>query len=133
MELKPKTKETRGKYILDEKGNAVEETDLFKWSAWFETSDVSRILKQEKVGRVMVSTVFLALDYDFFFHPKKKPILWETMIFGGKRDKEQYRYRSKISALRNHKKIVEEIKNDRKRVLPNPTKSRIQRRKKMCG
>jgi hypothetical protein len=32
---------TKGKYILDKNGNPKEETDLMKWSAWFETADIT--------------------------------------------------------------------------------------------
>jgi hypothetical protein len=74
-----------GRYILDDSGNPKPEPDLFKWGKWFEKRD--RIVKQEQVGDVWVSTVFLGLDHDFT--GKGPPILWETMTFRGDRSKKK--------------------------------------------
>lgn len=45
------------KYILNAKGEPVPERDLMKWARWFESK--GRIVKQEWVENVRVSTVFL--------------------------------------------------------------------------
>lgn len=73
-----------GRYILDKRGEPIPEPDLFRWGRWFEYQN--RIVKQENVGRSSVSTVFLGLDHNFC--DEGPPILWETMVFGGKLDKE---------------------------------------------
>jgi hypothetical protein len=75
------------KFILDGH-NPIPESDVLKWGKWFETAD--RVVQKTRVTpKVEVSTVFLGLDHNFL--DKGKPVLFETMIFGGKRDQEQYR------------------------------------------
>ena len=93
------------KYILDENGNPKVESDLLKWGEWFETAD--RHIGIDKIGKVKISTIFLGLDHSF---GRGKPVLWETMVFGGKFDGEQKRYFTKKEALTGHKKIVAKIK-----------------------
>jgi hypothetical protein len=55
--------------------------DLFEWASWFETSDVKRIVAKTEVGPLLVSTIFMAIDYNF--SGRGDPILFETMVFGG--------------------------------------------------
>jgi hypothetical protein len=66
-----------GHWILDEKGEKPVPVDLMTWAQWFESR--KRILKQENVGDVYISTVFLGLDHNF--DENGAPILWETMVF----------------------------------------------------
>ena len=65
-------------YILKGK-KVVEQVDLSTWGKWLETHYNERIVKQEtlKNGK-WVSTVFLALDYNF---AKGAPLTFETMVF----------------------------------------------------
>ena len=58
-----------------------------------------------------VSTVFLCIDHSFM-EDSKTPILFETMIFGGKHDEYQERYETAEQAFQGHKKAVEMVKND---------------------
>ena len=74
-----------GHYILDADGNPRPEPDVIKWATWFEKGN--RIVKQDQIGEVWVSTVFLGLDHDFT--GKGPPILWETMTFRGDRTKKK--------------------------------------------
>lgn len=71
-----------GHYVLDDQGNPKEERNLMKWAKSFEGD--SRIIKQEQVGRLWVSTVFLGLDHSFRITEEEDiaPVLWETMVFG---------------------------------------------------
>ena len=56
------------------------------------------------MGRVFISTVFLGIDHSFTrIGP---PVLWETMIFGGRLDEEQWRYTSEAEAIRGHRRVV---------------------------
>jgi len=64
------------KYILMGKTPIVC-NDLMKWAKWMEIK--KRIVKQEKVGRYRVSTIFLGLDHSFM--DGAEPLLFETMIF----------------------------------------------------
>jgi hypothetical protein len=68
------------KYILDEHGNPKLEPDLITWATWYENGDNRRVAVTE-VGEAKVSTVFLGLDHNWSGGP---PVLWETMIFGGR-------------------------------------------------
>ncbi len=93
-----------GEYILDGHKPVIE-NDLMKWGAWFETAD-RRVVKTTLSKDVEVSTVFLGLDHSF---GKGPPILFETMVFGGKFDQEMDRYSTWEEAEKGHKQMVEKI------------------------
>lgn len=96
------------KYILDENNNPIVEPDVLKWGKWFEKAE--RHIGLDTIGEVKVSTVFLGLDYNWGLNGS--PVLWETMIFGGKHDEYQERYSSYSKALKGHQDAVELVKND---------------------
>jgi len=66
-------------------------------------------IKQEYVyrywffGKVFVSTIFLGIDHNF---GGGKPLVFETMIFGGKHDLYQERYSTYEEAIEGHKRAV---------------------------
>lgn len=100
-----------GRYMLDEEGNPKPEPDLLKWAMWYEYSHQSkgkdnRILQQDHIGGIFISTIFLGLDHSFGVGP---PILWETMIFRGKDVQWMRRYRTRAQAVRGHKKAVKMV------------------------
>lgn len=74
-------------WILNDEGQPVKAT-LDEWAVWFETSK-NRIVRQEVVNGIKVSTVFLGIDHNFAH--QGAPLLWETMVFGGKLDQEMLR------------------------------------------
>jgi len=74
------------KFTLDAAGNPKPESDPIKRAAWFEKAD--RRVARTEIGGVTISTVFLSLDHSFCGGP---PILWETLVMGGKLDQEQDR------------------------------------------
>lgn len=84
-------------YILDDNGEPVPEPNFIKAAIWMGTHD--RQLKVTRRLHVAVSTVFLSIDHGW---GKGKPVLWETMIFGGPFDEEQQRYTSRKEALEGH-------------------------------
>lgn len=88
-----------GKYILVGK-KPVKCMDVSAWGKWLETAD--RTVKKSAEGDVWVSTVFLGLDHSF---GGKKPILFETMVFGGLYDQYQERYSTWKEAEAGHKKM----------------------------
>ena len=51
-----------GLYILDEEGNPVPTKDTLAWGQWFEEHPGQRHLAKDRIGNVLVSTVFLGLD-----------------------------------------------------------------------
>lgn len=88
-------------YILKDKTPIVE-TDILTWAKWFKTA--SRHVKQENIGDVSVSTVFLGLDHNFC--ETGEPILFETMIFGGEHDGYCDRYSTWEEAEKGHDTVV---------------------------
>lgn len=93
-------------YILD-KNNKPIESNLTIYNDWIENNPKRKVVRQEHFGNVFVSTVFLSLDHSFF--DSGKPLLWETMIFGGEYDQYQMRYSSYEEALKNHKRMVKKV------------------------
>jgi hypothetical protein len=91
-------------WILKDK-KIVKVDDVLTWGRWFETSK-DRIVAKEYVGPYHVSTVFLGIDHSF---GGKKPLLFETMIFGGEFDENEYqeRYSTYRQAEKGHKKALE--------------------------
>lgn len=93
----------RGHYILDGK-EPVEVSDIMTWATQFETA--GRIVKKTTLGEVEVSTVFLGLDHQWGDGP---PLLFETMVFGGEHDQEQWRYSTWDEAVAGHDAVVAKI------------------------
>jgi hypothetical protein len=74
-------------YILDDRGDPLEisvddDAGLTHWTLWYEHAN--RIVKQERIGELEVSTVFLGLDHRFL--GEGPPILWETRVFGSEEE-----------------------------------------------
>ena len=110
------------KYILDENGDPIPCEDLIEWSRWIEKNPDKRRIEQTDIGvpawlyylrRLLqikrrepcfVSTIFLGLNHNY--EPDGPPLLFETMIFGGKHDNYCQRYSTKKDALIGHKKAV---------------------------
>ena len=68
-------------FVLD--GTQVRAVDFMEWALWMEANPDKRIVKQEWLGGVLISTVFLGLKHNFLHGP---PLLFETMVFHGKHD-----------------------------------------------
>ena len=86
-------------YILKDK--KIIPVDLMTWAKWFETDE--RVIKQTKIGDVKISTIFLGIEHGY---EDGKPLLFETMIFGGDHDQYQERYTSYEDAENGHEKAV---------------------------
>lgn len=94
-----------GYYKLLKDRRIVEEPNIVAWAMWFKSAN--RIVKQTQVApNVEVSTVFLGLDHQFGDGP---PLLFETMIFGGNRDGDQWRYSTYTQAAKGHKAVVSQF------------------------
>jgi hypothetical protein len=90
-----------GYYVLLGK-LAVPEPDVMKWAHWLGTAN--RHVAQDKIGGVMVSTIFLGLDHS---HGRGEfPVLFETMVFRGGDPQEQDRYETWEQAEAGHKAMV---------------------------
>jgi hypothetical protein len=91
-------------YKLDKENNAILCEDITEYSNWERDNRKQKVTKQDHIGKVLVSTVFLGLDHGF---GSEKPLLWETMIFGGDHDLYQDRYSSIEDALIGHQQAVD--------------------------
>jgi len=90
-------------YILNNNNNPIA-TPMVEAAEWLEEGSDRRTIKRDEIGDILVSTVFLGLDHAWI--PGGKPVLWETMIFGGEHDQYQERYTSHEDALEGHKKAL---------------------------
>ena len=100
-------------YILDKRSRPRLEPDLIKWAKWFETNDrhmALDIFRHGQAEETRVSTVFLGIDHNLA--PGGRPVLWQTMIFGGddKLDQYQHCYHTSSRARAGHQKAVEAVK-----------------------
>lgn len=95
-------------YILDNEGNPVA-VDFNKWVMWYEKAQGKRHVGRDKIGDVEVSTVFLSINHNWGDGP---PLLYETMIFGGELDGEQWRYATKEEAEKGHAAAVALVKTE---------------------
>lgn len=89
------------RYVL-RNGVPVPEPDLMKWAEWMEQPS-RRVLRQDARDGVLVSTVFLGLDYNFAGGP---PLLYETMVFREGRGDECERYHTREEALAGHERML---------------------------
>jgi hypothetical protein len=65
----------------------------------------SRIVAQDEIRGARVSTVFLGWDTAF----TGPPVTFETMVFGGKMDGHQRRYRTWSDAEQGHAEVVSQV------------------------
>ena len=95
-------------------GKPVRCDDLAVWAQWYEAN--SRIVERTEIGdeetggeTVTISTVFLAMDHNMGFGDRldPRPVLYETLIFGGEHDNEMWRYCTREEAKRGHAKAVQ--------------------------
>lgn len=100
-------------YILDGH-EVIEEPDIRKWANWYETANrhvnqttATVSLGGENVGEIRISTIFLGIDHSFEEGP---PLLFETMVFGGKLDLEMDRCSTWGAAEKMHDLMLEKVK-----------------------
>lgn len=101
------------RYYKLEDHSPVPVDDVLIWAEWFEEAYKSggTIVKSDMIQGVHISTVFLGLDNGFNFgQPGYKPLLFETMVFGGELDFYKQRYSTWLGAESEHDKIVEKVK-----------------------
>jgi hypothetical protein len=108
-------------YVLNDNGCPKREMDSRKWAAWMGTGKL--IVAEEIVNGVRVKTVFLGIDYNIFWG--MPPVLWETMVFGGRYDAEYLRAsgtREQAEAI--HARMVARMKADPDAAKPKPRPER---------
>ena len=94
-----------GKYYILRGKRAFMTNDNEAWGRWFSMPEhqAERIVKQETIKGCRVSTVFLGIDHQF---GNGRPLLFETIIFGGKHDDYQMRYSTWKQAEAGHQRAV---------------------------
>lgn len=90
-------------YILD--GTVPVPVDLLAWAQWYETHE-RHVAETWVTPTVRVSTIFLGLDHQWDPWGRSRPRLFETMIFGGEHDHEQWRWSSWHEAEQGHEAAV---------------------------
>ena len=97
-------------YILDGK-KVVSCESVYEWGDKFKeprhVADTFLFGKNRWLN-VRISTVFIGLDHQYGDGP---PLVFETMIFGGKHDHEQWRYSTWKEAEAGHAKALQLAKN----------------------
>jgi len=78
--------------------------DLLEWATWLESAD--RIIAMDIENGIRISTVFLGLDHSL---TGDIPLLFETMVFGGKYDGECKRYATYAEAEIGHRETIRDV------------------------
>lgn len=92
-------------YIL--KGKKPKLVDLKTWANWSIEHTAARHVAKTDVDNVYISTVFLGLDHSLGYGGQ--PLLFETMVFGGKLNEYQERCSTWEQAERQHKSVVTKV------------------------
>jgi hypothetical protein len=77
--------------------------DAERWARWLERHPDQRRVEVTTVDRAEVSTVFLGINHQFGEGP---PLIFETMIFGGRWDQCQWRWTTRAQSLAGHDQVV---------------------------
>lgn len=103
-------------YIRHPDGRIVPAPDVLAWGRWFENAD--RIIVQDELAdpvlreTVLISTTFLGFDHSLGRRIDPSPILFETMIFGGRYDQEMWRYATEDAARRGHARAMAMVRDE---------------------
>lgn len=108
-------------YIL--KNGKITKTSWLEASIWWGLNRKLCKIDSTQVGEAKVSTVFIPLDHNFnnFFESwqgepegvDRRPILFETLVFGGDHDGEMDRYASLGEAKQGHWRMVDLVKGNK--------------------
>lgn len=70
-------------------------------------TDQDKRVALTEVGDVKVSTVWLGIDYNF--GGSERPLIFETMVFGGEHDELCHRYSTEAEALAGHAEVCSAV------------------------
>jgi hypothetical protein len=94
--------ENMGRYFILKDDKPVQVDSVIEWANSIYNH---KVIDRTKIRKgVEVSTVFLGLNHSWL--PGARPILFETMIFGGPHDMYQERYTNIELAEEGHKRAV---------------------------
>jgi hypothetical protein len=106
MRMRMRMKMDKG--LLNPDGTITICNNIVEWAKSFES--MNRAIKQDSVGDVKISTVFLGINMGWVQYDPK---WFETMIFGGKHNLWQARHPTIQAAIASHERILENIKSGR--------------------
>lgn len=86
----------------DRDGNPM---DVLEWALAFEFGNQ---IDKTVIGDVLISTIWLGIDHSFGYGP---PLIFETMIFNGGLDQEQWRWHTVEEAQAGHDRVVEMVRS----------------------
>lgn len=96
-------------YILDAERRPVATDSIEQWGLMFHDMRQRRVASTDITPEIHVSTVFVGLDHRYF--GEGPPLLFETMVFGGPMDQQQWRYASWDDAETGHATAVRMVRN----------------------
>jgi hypothetical protein len=82
-------------------------SNLNEWMVWFENYDRA-VCRDEMPDGTLVSTVFLGINHQM---GPGLPLLFETMVFGGALDHQQWRYSTWREAEQGHAAVLAAVLN----------------------
>lgn len=88
---------------FDRQGRAIDVTEMVRLSQ----DAAYRVVARDWVGRVEVATVWLGFDHSF---RSAEPVLFETVVFGGRMDQYSRRYGTEKEARVGHAKVLSSVK-----------------------
>jgi len=96
-------------YILDADNNPVGTDDVHEWVE-FRRSQPGGLprVAEDFVGDVYVSTIFLGIDHNYW--DEGPPIVFETMVFGGKLERTMARYATYEEAKQGHADMLRRVR-----------------------
>ena len=112
-------------FILEGR-RAVPVHNVITWALWYERAN--RRVNFTRIGNIEISTVFLGLNYSYD-PDDPRPLLFETMIFGGSLDGCQYRSSTWARAEKYHREVVALVKKS----LPLERSKKMTRRLNRVG
>ncbi|HUR17366.1 MAG TPA: hypothetical protein VMZ51_00325 [Acidimicrobiales bacterium] len=87
---------------FDREGRPIDVTEMVRLS-----QDASyRVVARDWVGDVEVATVWLGFDHSF---RSSRPVLFETVVFGGRMDQYSRRYTTEAEARKGHAKVLASV------------------------
>lgn len=76
--------------------------DICAWAQWLHEAD--RAVEETTVGGVVISTAFLAFDY--YYSLDDPPLLFQTMVYGGRLHEVEAKYATWNEAVAGHAQMV---------------------------
>jgi hypothetical protein len=100
------------------------------YASWGEPAE--KYVRKTMVGKVEISTVWLGIDHAYSGGP---PIIFETLVFGGKHADDGERYATEAEAIEGHDRWVREVQGWLRWLRParDVTKERIVEAEKAKG